>query len=115
MEETKVIETPFKKFKVEIKAYLTAEDEFEIQKIFTNAAEVIVGSDRKTAEATITKGRGDVMVDAEKKLMERAVIKINGEARDIVKRLLEMPNHDYSFIKIEVDKIRDYENVKKKS
>ena len=106
--ENKTIKTPFKGFKVEIKNWLNAEDEFEIQKVMWNKAEMSGGT------VTDVKGeKGDIMIEMEKTLMERAVIKIDDEARDIWQRLLKMPSEDYDFIKIEVDKMRDYEQVKK--
>lgn len=106
--ETKIIETPFKKFKVEIKTYLTAGDEHEIQKILHDSAEFAGGI------VTDIKSKGEVMINMEKKLMEKVVVKIDGETRDIVKRLWEMPAQDYDFVKSEVDKIRNYEESKKK-
>ncbi|GAG02507.1 unnamed protein product [marine sediment metagenome] len=109
MDDVKTIETPIKKFKVEIKTYLTAEDEFEIKKVLYDAAEISGGTIQG-----MTGSKGDVMIGMEQKLMEKAVVKIDSEARDIWKRLLEMPSKDYDFIKKEVDKVREYDTVKKK-
>lgn len=102
--ETKIIETPFKKFKVEIKLHLTAGDEFEIQKVVYDASD---------AKGELKEKMGDVMLKMEKKLLETAIISIDGNKEDVPKRLLEMLPPDYNFVKAEIDKMRDYETEKK--
>ena len=54
------------------------------------------------------------MIGMEKKMMEKAVVSINGEKEKIVEMLLDMPARDYDFVKEEVDKMRSYVEVKKK-
>jgi len=100
--ETKTIETPFQKAKVEIKTYLTAGDEQEIQKVLYDAAIIKNGAVEK-----IEGSKGEVMNNMERKLMEKAVVSINDNKDKIVERLLEMPSKDYDFVKDAVDKIRD--------
>jgi hypothetical protein len=109
MEDTKTIETPFKKFKVEIKTFLTAKDELEIEKIFYDAAVIKNG-----IVTEITGSKGEVIINTEKRMMEAAVVSINGEKEKIVEKLLNMAEQDYAFVKAEVEKIRDYTQVKKK-
>lgn len=107
--ETKTFETPFRGFKVEIKTYLTAEDEFEIQKVMYNAAEIKGGVVADVAGST-----GEVMKKMEEKVMEKAIVSIDGDKEKIIKRIWEMPAQDYDFIKAEIDKMRSYEDIKKK-
>ena len=107
--ETRTIETPFKKFKVEIKTYLTAKDEFEIERVLYDAAEIKGG-----VVSELKGSKGEVMINMEKKLMEKAVVSIDGEKENIIENLLDMPAQDYNFVKAEVDKIRNYAQIKKK-
>jgi len=108
--ETRTIETPFKKFKVEIKTYLTAKEEFEIQKIIWDSADTSGG-----VVSGVKGSTGDAMIAMEKKLLEMAVVSINGNKENIVETLLEMPSEDYDCVKGEIDKIRNYAELKKKS
>lgn len=107
--ETKTIETPLKKAKVEIKTYLTAGDELEIQKVLHDVAIIKNG-----VIAEIEGSKGQVMIDMEKKLMEKAVVSINDSKDKIVERLLEMPSKDYDFVKSAVDTMRDTAGETKK-
>ena len=107
--ETRLIETPIKGFKVELKIYLTAEDEFEIQKILYDSAEISGGT-----VSNISGSKGDIMINMEKKLMEKAIVSIDGDKEKIIEKILQMPAKDYDFIKAEVDRMRAYEEIKKK-
>ncbi len=107
--ENKIIETPFQKIKVEIKPFLTAGDEFEIQKVVYDSAEVMNGV------SGVTGSKGDIMKEMEMVLMDKAVVSINGKKENLRTELLSMAGVDYNFVKAEVDKIRDYEELKKKS
>lgn len=107
--ETKIIETPLQKAKVEIKTYLTAGDELEIQKVLYDVAVV------QNGVITEIKGsQGEAMINMEKKLMEKAVVSINDSKEKIVERLLEMPSTDYNFVKLAVDTMRDEAGEAKK-
>ena len=107
--KTKVIEIPIDKQKIEIKTYLTAREEQEIQKVLYDAAEISSG-----IVADMKGSKGEVMLNMERKLMEMSVVSIDGNNENIVEKLLDMRNTDYDFIKEEIDKIRLSEEVKKK-
>lgn len=107
--DTRIIETPFKKFKVELKNYLTARDEFEIQRIMYDSAEVKAGAIDSLKSST-----GDVMIAMEKKILEKAVVSINDNSENVIEKLLDMPSQDYDFVRAEIDKIRKYADLKKK-
>jgi len=106
--ETKKIKTPISKQEIEIKTYLTAGEEMEIQKVLLNAVEIQQGvvSDIKGSKA-------DIMIEMEKKLMELAIVSIDGKKENIVETLLNMRSSDYDKIKAEVDGIRVPREVKK--
>ena len=107
--ETRIFETPFKKFKIEIKTYLTAEDEFEIQKVMYNAAEIKGG-----VVSDVNSLTGDIMKKMEEKVIEKAIVSIDSDKERVIERIWKMPAQDYDFIKDEMDKMRNYEDVKKK-
>lgn len=107
--ETKTIETPFKGSKVEIKTYLTAKEEQEIQRILFDSAEISQG-----VVSELKGSKGEVILNMEKKLMELAVVSIDDDKDKIVERLLDMPAQDYDFVKKEVDRMRNYSEIKKK-
>jgi hypothetical protein len=98
MRETKKIKTPSGK-EVEIKTYLTARERNELRAVFLKNMEV----DPTTNQ--IKEIKGSVIEEAERKILELAIVSYDGSSENIIERLLEGTPEDYDFVVAEVNKI----------
>lgn len=118
--ETRIVETPIEKHRVEIKQYLTALDYRQIQK-------GSIGSDVKyevspeEVEAMKTTGKFELkLVDAIKMAIAEedakivnVVVSVDGNQENILDRILNFRKEDFDFVMAEINKV--IEGDKKKS
>jgi hypothetical protein len=108
--DTKTIITPIGSNKVELKEWITGKEYEETQKPYTDAKAVfeLSGRDRGTGRTEVNVG------EAKRQAIENAikivVISIDGEVKDILKKVQEMRKDDYLFVLKEVDKVVSGEN-----
>lgn len=115
--DTKTIETPVDKHKVEIKSWLSEKDYREIEKA-SIPPEMELKTNSENLDSSIRefvlKGKDVVEImhkDNDAKIIV-GVISINGSSENILERVLEMKKKDYDFIVEEIEKI--IESDKKK-
>lgn len=109
--ETKTIETPIDKHKIEIKTYMNGREWREIQNIYVEMANIQVGNDQNVN--TEIKGNAELMTKAQDKTIEMLVISVNGKEENILDEILEMKKEDYDFILDELNKTTDLSAKKK--
>jgi hypothetical protein len=96
--ETKKIKTPSGK-EVELKTYLTARERNELRNIFLKGMTV------EPSTAQIKEISGELIEEAEKKLIEIVVVSFDNSAENIIGRILDGTPEDYDFIVSEANKI----------
>lgn len=101
MEETKFVETPVGKHKVELKCWLTGGDRRALRSVYTENAVISI-----VEEKPEIKGMSGSLVDkAEDKAIEIIVVSIDGDKENLVKRILDMRDEDCNFVIKEINKI----------
>jgi hypothetical protein len=98
--ETKTISLPSGK-EVVLKSYLNARERNEYRNVFFSNFKI--GLEAKGPE--VKEVSGDVMVKAEEKLIESAVVSFDGSSENILSRLLDGKPEDYDTLVIEAGKI----------
>ncbi|GIW70360.1 MAG: hypothetical protein KatS3mg101_1107 [Patescibacteria group bacterium] len=96
--ETKKIKTPSGK-EVELKTYLTARERNELRNIFLKGMTV------EPSTAQVKEISGELIEEAERKLIELAVVSFDNSAENIIGRILDGTPEDYDFIVSEANKI----------
>lgn len=96
--ETKKLKTPSGK-ELELKSYLTARERNELRGVFLKGMTV----DPTTAQ--IKEIGGSVVEEAERKLLELAVVSYDGNLERIIDRILDGTPEDYDFVVAEANKI----------
>ncbi len=104
--ETKIIETPVGKHKVEIKCWLTGADKRAIRNVYTSNVEIGI----KENEPDIKNISGSIIDKAEDRAIETIVVSIDGVKENIIQTLLEMRSEDYDFV---MDSINEITSKKK--
>ena len=99
--ETKTVKTPLGK-EVEIKAYMTFGEKQEIQAIYLGGMKAEIGPDNKPVVKEI---RGEILTEAQHKLIEMAVVSYDGAKENILQLILDIPASEGDFILAEIDKI----------
>jgi hypothetical protein len=96
--ETKKLETPSGK-EVELKTYLTVREQLELRDVFLRHMK-IEGTEVKEVS-------GIAVADAERKLLELAVVSYDGSKERILERILDSTSkEDYDFIVAEAQKLQ---------
>lgn len=103
--ENQTIITPIGEHKIELKPYLTGRDMRELKAIYLR-----IGKVDATGQG-ITDIKPEVAEEAENKTFELAIISIDKSPENILKRVLDMPSKDYSFI---LDEINELTGLSKK-
>lgn len=106
--ETKVIETPVSKQKVEIKTYLTGRE----RRALTN---VFIGKVDFSQEGKVNNIDSTVLDKAQDLAWETVIVSVDGSNENIVDKVLDMRIDDYNFVIAEVNKItsvKDFEEKK---
>ncbi len=98
--ETKKIKTPLGK-EVELKTYLTAGERNELRRIYLENMKV----EAKEGVPAIKEIPGTLVEQAEKKLIELAVVSYDGSSENIFGRLLDSMPEEYDFVIEEANKI----------
>ena len=99
--ETKIIETPIKKYKVELNTYITGFEKREISNAFLqNTKFQIDGESVKTQEMT-----ADLANKAQDKTIKIVVVSINGNKEDVVNTIGNLPSLDYEFVMTEINNV----------
>lgn len=94
MKETKIIETPIEKHKVELKCWLTGGDRRALRSVYTENAQIEMKGDKPE----IKNLSGSLVDKAEDKAIEIMVVSIDGNKENIIKRILEMRDDDCDFV-----------------
>jgi len=89
--ETKTIKTPSGKEAV-IKSYLTAGERNQLRRIF------LEGSRVNSASGQVNEFSGTLLEEAEKKLIELAIVSFDGSKETIYQRLLDERPEDYDYL-----------------
>ena len=98
--EVKTIQTPSDKEAV-LKSYLTAGERNELRRIYLNNMEI--GTEKEMP--AITKISGSLVEEAEKKMIEIAVVSYDGNPENILGRLLDEKPEEYDFVVAEINKV----------
>lgn len=98
--ETIKIKTPLNK-EVEIKTYLTAKERNELRNVYLNNMKI----NTEGGVPTIQEIPGSIVEEAEKKLIELAVVSFDGSSDNILGRLLDSLPEEYDFVVNECNKI----------
>lgn len=96
--ETKKLKTPGGK-EVELKTYLTARERNELRAVFLNGIAI------EPSSTQIKEISGAVVDEAERKLIELAVVSYDGNRENILERLLDSTPEEYDFVVAEANKI----------
>ena len=105
--ETKKIETPLGKNKIELKEYITGRDLRKIRAVFAKDLEFGL-SDGKTETNKIK--AGELTVEAENIAIDTVIISIDGERENLVDKVLDMQSEDYEFVIKEINKVTQGDN-----
>jgi hypothetical protein len=107
MTDTKIIETPVGKHKVELKLWLTGADKRALRSVYTDEMEISVKGETPEIKNVL----GSMINKAEDKAIETVVVSVNGTKENIIKTLLEMRSEDYDFV---MDAINELTSTAKK-
>lgn len=108
--ETKVIETPKEKHKVELKTYITGREIRQVEQVFYEDIDVsLVG---KTAD--IKSVNPNLMLKSQDKMIEMLVVSVDGEKDNLLQRVLDMHSNDYHFLLNEINKVSEGSGIDKK-
>jgi hypothetical protein len=91
--ETRVLETP-NGHKVELKSYLTGRELRQIQALYVDESKIEEGQEK------LSNLSGALALKAEDKLIEMAVISLDGKDGDLIDRILDLKGEDYTPIKL---------------
>lgn len=106
--ETKELKTPIDGHTVVIKTYLTGREYREIENVFLRQAKVDV------AGQTSGNFDGSVVKLAEDKLIEQAVVSVDGSSEDILNKVLDFKSGDTTFVVRELNDMKYGEVESKK-
>lgn len=98
--ETKEVITPVDKRKVVIKTYLTGREYREIENVFLKQAKV------NTAGQQSGEFDGSIVKVAEDRLIEQAVVSIDGKAENILNSVLDFKQGDFAFLVKELNEMK---------
>ena len=98
--EQKEITTPVDGHKVVIKTYLTGREYREIENVFLRQAKV------NTAGQQSGEFDGSIVKVAEDRLVEQAIISIDGKPDDILNRALDFKNADFAYLIKELNEMK---------
>ena len=102
--ETKVIETPLEKDKVELKVWITGREKRELRNIFLENVKFNENKPESIGNSA------DIINQAENKAIETVVVSVNEDSKDILNKILEMKAKDYDFVIREINKITKEED-----
>lgn len=108
--ETKTIETPIGKQKVEIKTWLTGREKRAITSLFLGNASI---GDQGKGNINLS---ADIVNQAQDESFKSVIVSIDGKKENIVNSILDMRGEDYDFVVAEINKITSgagEEDVKK--
>lgn len=98
--ETIKLQTPSGK-ELELKSYLTARERNELRRVFLEGVHI----DPNKQDANLKDLSGDVLEKAEHKYIEIIVAKYDGNAENVLARLLDATPAEYDFVVAEATKI----------
>lgn len=98
---TKIIETPVDKHKIEIKTWITGGDRRALRNVYLDVSRIEMKGD----EPEIKGLTGNIVEQAENKAIEIAVVSIDGSKENILKRILDMHEDDYEIVMQNIEKI----------
>lgn len=99
--ETKTIKTPLGR-DIEIKTYMTLREKQEIQAIYLKGMKAEIG---EKGTPQIKELQGDILNEAQRKLLELGIVSYDGSKENIVNRILDAPFHEGEFILKQLDEI----------
>ncbi len=98
--ETKELITPVDGHKVVVKTYLTGREYREIENVFLRQAKV------NTAGQQSGEFDGSIVKVAEDRLLEQAIISIDGSTENILNKALDFKNADFSYLVKELNDMK---------
>ena len=98
---TKLVKTPKMGVEIELKEWITGAEGEEIDTPITDVKFKIDAQGQGAADMNV----GEAIKKSTEIAVNIVVLKVDKEARDIWKRIREMPKVDYKFILQEVDKV----------
>jgi hypothetical protein len=99
--ETKTITTPKQKSKVVLKSWITGQEGNEIDKPIMDIKFKINTLGQGSADLNI----GEADRQSKEIAIQKVIVSIDGDNKDVVKRVLNMPKTDYNFVMAEINKI----------
>ena len=106
--ETKELTTPVDSHKVVIKTYLTGREYREIENVFLRQAKVNAAG-QQSADFD-----GSIVKVAEDKMIEQAIVTVDGTPDDILNRVLDFKNADFAYLVAQLNEMRYNEPEGKK-
>jgi len=101
--------TPIKQHKVELKDWITGREQQDIKKPITDVMMRITSKGESSTEINI----GEAQRKSTEKAIESVVVSIDGDKKDILNRVYDMPSKDYDFVVKKVDDIVTGEDFQK--
>src|SRR5688572_9960328 len=98
--ETKLIQTPNGK-QVELKTYITGREKRAIESIYYRDVEMTATA----GEQTIKGFKGSAVEEAQNKAIETVVVSLDGQAEDLLNRVLDLHIADYQAVMQAIDEI----------
>lgn len=100
--ETKIVETPVGKNKVELKSFITGREKRALKGVFLKGMKVEMEGDKaKSSPVDMEK----LTNDAEDIALTTIIVSIDGVKEKIIDKILDMNSKDYDFVVEEVNKI----------
>ena len=99
--ETKTIETPIGKQKVELKCWLTGRDRRAIDSVFYEDVKIGMVDNKPDVDGF----KGSLINKAQDRLLEVIVVSVDGVTEGCLDKVLEMREDDFNFVLKEVEEI----------
>jgi hypothetical protein len=98
--ETKEIKTPVDNHVLIIKTYLTGREYREIEAVFLSMSKISPDGSQ------VTEMNGSVVKQAEDKLIEQAVVSVDGSTEKMLDTILDFKRNDFNFVITELNTMR---------
>jgi hypothetical protein len=103
--ETKEITTPAGR-KIVLRTYLTGREANEIKSLMFSALKADM-QDAQSGKIAVEGMSGSFILEQEKRALSYLVVSIDGETKDPVDKLLDLPSSEYDAVVEEVNKIQN--------
>jgi len=98
--ETKIVETPISKVKIEMRSWITGREKRALKSVFLENVKI------DESGKTLNIGNSaDIVNQAENKTIEIVIVSIDKETKGILDKVLDMRAGDFDFVMGEINKI----------